>query len=94
MEIRPQPLQGPYLFGCRSRIYARATLGPPMLVDTPQKWKELRPEHRVPGATLPYKKKNWGLPITELKLYPRSHPYTHTRGAQGIVIYRGGPGVS
>jgi hypothetical protein len=91
MEIRPQPLQGPYLFGYRSRIYARAILGPPVLVDTPQKWKELRQEHRVPGVTHPYKKKTWALPITELKLYPRSHPYKHTRGAQGIVIYRGQP---
>ena len=91
MEIRPQPLQGTYLFGCRSRIYARATLGSPVLVDTIEKWKELRPMHRVPGVTLPYKKKTWALPITELKLYPRSHPYKHTRGAQGIVVYRGPP---
>ena len=88
MEIRGQRLKaGPYLFGCRSRIYARAMIGTPIFVDTVQTWKELRCKHRVQGNKLPYKK-TWALPIIELKLYPRSHPYKHKQGAIGIVKYK------
>ena len=87
MEIRGQRLKaGSYLFGCRSRIYARAMIGTPILVDTVQAWQGLRCRHRVQGNQLPYKK-TWALPIAELKLYPHSHPYKHKKGAIGIVKY-------
>ena len=88
MEIRGQRLKaGAYLFGCRGRIYARAVIGTPIFVDTIQTWQGLRCKHRVQGNKLPYKK-TWALPITELKLYPRSHPYKKQNGAIGIVKYK------
>ena len=80
MEIRGQPLKRTYLF----------TLGTPVLVDTILKWNELWPQHSARDYT-PIQEEDLALPIIELKLYPRFHPYKHTRGEQGIVIYKNPP---
>ena len=88
LEIRGQKLKaGKYLLGCRSRIYARATIGTAIPIGTIQTWQDLRRKHRVTGDRLPYKK-TWALPIADLRVYPCSHPYKHKRGAIGIVKYQ------
>ena len=64
-----------FLLGCRGKIFARATFGEPIRIETPEQWQELRPRHRVTGTTLPYKK-TWGLPILKLTAFPEPYDYT------------------
>ena len=88
MEVRGRRLSGSYLLGCRGRIYARATLGEAVKIDSLQIWQELRHMHRVSANKLPYAK-TYGMPLTALKFFPHSIPYRPLRGAVGVVIYRG-----
>jgi hypothetical protein len=90
LEVRGSRFAGSsYLLGCRGKIYARATFGEPVRIETIEQWKELRPQHRVSGNKLPYKK-TWGLPVTKLSAFRPPYDYKPRRGAVGIVIYRGG----
>jgi hypothetical protein len=89
LEVRGTRYAGKtYLLGCRGKIFARATFGEPVRIETLEQWRDLRPTHRVPGNKLPYRK-TWGLPLQELIAFRRPYDYTARRGAVGIAIFRG-----
>jgi len=88
LEIRGARYAGnTYLLGCRGKIFARATFGEPVRIETLEQWRDLRPKHRVSGCKLPYKK-TWGLPLQELIAFRQPYDYKARRGAVGIAIYR------
>ena len=85
-EIRGRNLSpGKYWLGSRGVIYGRVQLKPGTLIDSVEAWTELRFRHRVDSDRPPYKK-NYGLPIQHAKRVRRV-PYTHPRGAIGLVRF-------
>jgi hypothetical protein len=88
LEIRGTRYSGKtYLLGCRGKIFARATFGEPVRIETLEQWRELRSAHRVTGNTLPYKK-TWGLPLQKLICFREPYVYKPRKGAVGIAIFR------
>ena len=86
LEIRARNLSpGKYWLGSRGVIYGRVQLGPGTLIDSVEAWKGLRQRHRVETHHLPYKK-TYGLP-TQNAGRVRRVPYTHPRGAIGLVRF-------
>ena len=74
LEIRGARYTGKtYLLGCRNKIFARASFGDAVRIETLEQWQELRPLHRVSSDKVPYKK-TWGLPIQKLTAFPE--PYS------------------
>ena len=70
LEVRGTRFAGKtYLLGCRGKIFARATFGSPVRIETLEQWRDLRNMHRVPGNKLPYRR-TWGLPLQELIASP------------------------
>ena len=88
LEIRCQPYKaGNYWLGFGGRIYAKAELGEPICIQSDEEWAALKEQHCVDSASLPYKKRNFGLPILSVtKVSPTT--YRHPRGAIGIVRMR------
>ena len=76
LEIRGARYTGKtYLLGCRNKIFARASFGDAIRIETLDHWQELRPLHRVSSDKVPYKK-TWGLPIQKLTAFPEPYSYT------------------
>ena len=75
------------LWPSRKLIYGAVQLGEPMPITTIDEWNRLREQHRDDSQKLPYRR-TFGLPI--LSVRPSSHrvPFTHPKGAIGIVRYR------
>jgi len=91
MEVRGRALKpGRYYLGHKKLIWGECVLGQAILIATDEHWHAARDQHRVPletSATKPYKK-TFGLPILSVTAYDKKFPYTHPRGALGIVKYR------
>ena len=65
LEIRGARYTGKtYLLGCRNKIFARASFGDAIRIETLDHWQALRPLHRVSSDKVPYKK-NLGPPDTK-----------------------------
>ena len=87
LEIRARNLSpGKYWLGNRGIIYGLVQLGPGILIDSVEAWKELRQRHRVEAHQLPYKK-TYGLPIQRARRVRRRVSYKHPRGAIGLVRF-------
>ena len=87
MEVRGTAFRaGKYYLGIKEKIYGVALTGPPRFIADSERFRQLRPLHRVTG-TKPYKN-TFGLPIVKVKCFPKPIPYKHTRGAQQILKYR------
>ena len=78
---------GPYYLGWGGRIWGRAVLASGVRIATDDEWVALRGEHRVNADTLPYRK-TYGFRILSVERLRRPAPYTHPRGAIGIVKFR------
>ena len=86
LEIRHRSLSpGKYWLGSRGVICGRVQLGPGTLIASIQAWTELRSRHRVESDQLPYNK-TYALPIQNATRVRRV-PYTHPRGAIGLVRF-------
>jgi len=88
LEIRGVAYKpGKYYLGHKKLIYGSVQLGEPMPITTVDQFRLLRGLHRIDSAKLPYAK-TFGLPV--LSVRPSSHrvPFTHPKGAIGIVRYR------
>ena len=89
LEIRNKALQaGSWWLASKGQIHAQAVFGTPMQIDA-AKFKELKSQHLVDSDALPYKKKNWAIPLLNVKHLKPAIPYDHPKGAVSIVIYRG-----
>ena len=88
MEIRGQRLKaGSYYLGCKGYVYGKAVFGDALLIRSCRQWKDLKQQHRVDKARLPYKR-TWGLPILLVHVFGSPFAYQHPRGAIGIVKLR------
>ena len=88
MEVRGRNLAGgPYYLGSSGLIWGRAVLDSGVRIATDEEWVALRGEHRVDTDILPYRK-TYGFRIRSVERLGRPMPYTHPRGAIGIVRFR------
>lgn len=68
-------------------IYGSARLQKATNITTHQHFKELRNMHCVDAEVLPYRKHNWGIPLTEVRRIEPPVPYVHPRGTQTRAKY-------
>jgi len=86
LEIRALNLSpGKYWLGNRGEIYGRVELEAGTLIESIQAWTELRFRHHVQSDQIP-DNKTYGFPIRNAKRVKRI-PYTHPRGAIGLVRF-------
>ena len=89
LEIRAWPMAaGIAWLGAKSVIHGVVKTGPAQRIGTTPEWQVLRTQHRIEGDELPYKSTR-ALPILFAQRLPEPVPYTHPRGAIGVVVYRG-----
>ena len=87
IEVRGTPYRpGHYFVGHNQLIRGEIVLGVAKQVRTEDEWNFLRPRHRVPSATLPYRK-TCALPVVSVQRVAPT-PFVHPRGAINIVKYR------
>ena len=87
LEVRGSPIKaGRYWLGHKGIIHGVAILGSPIPIVSQEQWVEMRPQHCVDGAELPYRK-TYALPILNARP-TRPIPYVHPRGAIGLVKFR------
>ena len=88
LEIRNRRLKpGLYFLGHKGQVYGSVVVGEGFRISTAEEWNALRPQHRVPEKSLPYKN-TFGLPVRRHETLTKTLPYQHPRGAIGLVIYR------
>ena len=88
LEIRGRAMKpGVYFLGHRGQIHAKIIFDVPFRIEDKPKWSELAKQHRVYTPSLPYCK-TWALPVLHVERLDAPVPYTHPRGAVGIVVYR------
>ena len=88
MEIRNRKLKsGLYFLGSKGKIYAEAELGEAIKIITSKQWRSLRLKHCVENNEFVYKN-TYGIPLTRVIQFENTIPYSHKRGAIGIVKYR------
>ena len=86
LEIRGAPFKGGrYFLGCKSIVWGVATFGDPVELGL-EEFRARQHQHLVEADNLPYKK-TFGMPVLTVRALPQ-HPYTHPRGAIGIVKAR------
>ena len=77
--------RGRYFLGFKRNVYG--WVGDPMRIASVEQWQELRHLHRVESPSLPYKR-TFGCPILRAQALSTPVPFTHPKGAVGIVKYR------
>ena len=87
IEIRSAPYRpGHYFVGHKQLIRGEIVLGVAKQIWTEEEWNFLRPRHRVPTSTLPYRK-TYALPVVSVQRVAPT-PFVHPRGAINSVKYR------
>ena len=79
--------RGRYFLGFKRNVYGWVEFGDPMRIASVEQWQELRHLHRVESPSLPYKR-TFGCPILRAQALSTPVPFTHPKGAVGIVKYR------
>ena len=88
MEVRGVAFRrGRYFLGFKRNVYGWVEFGDPMRIASVEQWHELRHLHRVESPSLPYKR-TFGCPILRAQALSTPVPFTHPKGAVGIVKYR------
>ena len=104
MEIRcVNKRPGPVFLAHGQYIVGDCTVRKSVLIDTSERWEELRPRHHWQRSTLPYfrcgKLSTYGLQLTNVRRVEPPVAYKVHRGAVGFVRYEaietgvGGEGV-
>ena len=63
IEIRGTPFKaGRYWLGHKGVVHGVAVLGSPIPITSAEEWNEMRPQHLVDSAELPYRK-TYALPV-------------------------------
>ena len=79
--------RGRYFLGFKRNVYGWVEFGDPMRIASVEQWHELRHLHRVESPSLLYKR-TFGCPIRRAQALGTPVPFTHPKGAVGIVKYR------
>jgi hypothetical protein len=88
LEVRARRLSpGRYFLGCSGHIWGHVEVGAGELCQTGRRWRALARSHRVPTALPPYQR-TWVHPLAHPCRAPAAVPYSHPRGAIGLVIFR------
>ena len=88
LEVRSRRLASQtYLLGCRGFIYGAVSVSDAFVVDTAKQWQALLPQHRWDVAQQPFRV-TWAHKLSQVARANAPVPYSHPRGAIGIVIFR------
>ena len=88
IEIRGVAFKrGRYFLGFKKNVYGWIEFGDPARIADQKQWVALRHRHCVPTHEMPYKK-TFGCPILRVQRLSEPVPYSHPKGAIGIVKYR------
>jgi hypothetical protein len=88
LEIRSRRLaRQTYFLGCQRCIYGSALVSDAFVIHTARQWQALFPQHRWSVDQKPFRT-TWAHKLSLVARAGAPVPYSHPRGAIGIVLFR------